>query len=229
MSAELQFIAHAAVIEIPLALVELTTFMLTRPTRNLPYGDGRHILFIPGFLTKDYPIVMMRKVFRENGYHVHCWKGGRNSCPWEEGMRRAERRLNDIYEKTGEPVTIIGHSLGGIIGRRLAHQQPDKIREVFTLGSPIHGSDINQGVKKLYQRVNPHSDVPVSEDFEEDFHDTVPTTILWSKSDFIGPESCFVPKEIPDTVRVVQVPGTHSGMPWNVMVARAIMNQMHNN
>ena len=50
------------------------------------------------------------------------------------GMRPPARRV--ARSDTGEPITVIGQSLGGIYARLLARESPDAVRQVITLGSP---------------------------------------------------------------------------------------------
>ena len=46
-------------------------------------------------------------------------------------------RVEKIARETGQRVTIIGHSLGGVLGRAIAASNPGIVREVVALGSPI--------------------------------------------------------------------------------------------
>ena len=45
-----------------------------------------------------------------------------------------------MIAKTQQPVTIISHSLGGVLARFLAASVPHQVRQVIALGSPIDGS-----------------------------------------------------------------------------------------
>ena len=46
-------------------------------------------------------------------------------------------RAEKIARESGQRVTIIGHSLGGVLGRAIATANPAVVREVVALGSPI--------------------------------------------------------------------------------------------
>ena len=47
--------------------------------------------------------------------------------------------LERMADKTGDRVTIVGQSRGGIIARSLAVQRPDLVAGIVTLGSPVRG------------------------------------------------------------------------------------------
>jgi pimeloyl-ACP methyl ester carboxylesterase len=74
------------------------------------------------------------------GYRVYCSGIVLNiDCP----RRTAESvrlRLASIAEATQQPVTVIGHSLGGVLARFLGASDPHYVRQVIALGSPIDGS-----------------------------------------------------------------------------------------
>ena len=46
-------------------------------------------------------------------------------------------RLRDLVERHGEPVAVVGWSLGGVYGWSLASRYPDEVLQVITLGSPL--------------------------------------------------------------------------------------------
>jgi triacylglycerol lipase len=46
-------------------------------------------------------------------------------------------RLEEISKNAGGKVVIIGHSLGGLVGRAIARQRPDLVRHVIAIGSPL--------------------------------------------------------------------------------------------
>jgi hypothetical protein len=47
-------------------------------------------------------------------------------------------RLNHIIKETGQPITVIGHSLGGMLARFLGARYSGKVSSVISVGSPIH-------------------------------------------------------------------------------------------
>lgn len=106
----------------------------------VPRGNGEPVLLLPGFLAGDWSLLVMTGWLRRLGYRAYCSGIDWNvSCP----NRTAELlrwRLHSIVEETQQPVTIIGHSLGGALARYLGASQPQQVRHVIALGSPVEDS-----------------------------------------------------------------------------------------
>lgn len=49
-------------------------------------------------------------------------------------------RLDHIAQETGHPITIIGHSLGGMLARVLGINFPEQVNHAIAIGSPIDGT-----------------------------------------------------------------------------------------
>jgi triacylglycerol lipase len=102
-------------------------------------GDGRPVMLVPGFMAGDASLGVMTRWLRGLGYHTHR-AGIRShvdcSAAVCEGLTEVLERMAD---KTGERVTIVGQSRGGIVARALAVQRPDLVAGIVTLGSPIKG------------------------------------------------------------------------------------------
>jgi triacylglycerol lipase len=50
---------------------------------------------------------------------------------------KLERRLESIATKRDRKVTIVGHSLGGMLARGLASRRPDLVEGIVSMGSPV--------------------------------------------------------------------------------------------
>ncbi len=104
---------------------------------GVPPGDGRPILLIPGFTAGDWSLGTMARWLGRVGYRPYLSGIDLNvGCP----RRKVELvgwRVEKIARESGQRVTIIGHSLGGVLGRAIAATSPASVREVVALGSPI--------------------------------------------------------------------------------------------
>jgi len=99
-------------------------------------GHSEPILLVPGFLEADCSMIPMGVWLARIGYRPHLSGIGLNiGCPRGE-MERLAERIDMIVRDDGFPLTIVGHSLGGMIGRGLAAMRPGSVRNVITLGSP---------------------------------------------------------------------------------------------
>jgi len=112
--------------------------------RKAPRGDGHSVLVIPGFMASDNSTRTLRWYLRDLGYHAHGWRLGVNIGPTDriiDGMAARIGSLAADARTSGQPISLIGWSLGGIYARIMARQFPDAIRQVITLGSPFARDD----------------------------------------------------------------------------------------
>lgn len=112
--------------------------------RALPYAQrtsrrapGDPVLLVPGFLAGDYTLGAMGRHLRQLGHRTYRTGILANVGCIDRGTHSLERRLEEIVERRERKVTIIGHSLGGMMGRGLAARRPDLVGGLVTLGSPM--------------------------------------------------------------------------------------------
>ena len=103
---------------------------------GVPDGAGRAVMLIPGFLAGDGSLATMTHWLRQNGYHTRRAGIRANVGCSEEACARLEARLEGFAEHTGQRVSIIGQSRGGVFARALAVRRPDLVEGIVTLGSP---------------------------------------------------------------------------------------------
>jgi len=104
---------------------------------GVPRGDGRPVLLIPGFIAGDWSFGPMARWLRRVGYRPYLSGIDLNvGCP-QRKVELVGWRVEKIADDCGQRVTIIGHSLGGVLGRAIASARPTMVREVVALGSPI--------------------------------------------------------------------------------------------
>ncbi|EGD56720.1 lipase family alpha/beta hydrolase [Gordonia neofelifaecis] len=99
--------------------------------------DCQPVLVLPGFTTSDRTTTPLRMTLKNLGYPTYGWGLGVNVGPSDRILRGMRRKLDAIERLHGQPVSIIGWSLGGIFARELARQTPEMVRQVITLGSPF--------------------------------------------------------------------------------------------
>jgi pimeloyl-ACP methyl ester carboxylesterase len=164
--------------------VDPRRFLAPRTTLDAQVGQGRPVLVVPGFLASDTSTRPLRMALREAGFRAHGWKRGRNFGLGADIFDIIDARVTHIAR--GQPVAIVGWSLGGLIAREYAKHAPDQIAKVVTLGSPICGDPRqNNNVWRLYELVarHPVDAPPVPCVLHE--KPPVETTAIWSRRDGI--------------------------------------------
>lgn len=168
---------------------ELSTIVNPRRLRvpeatDARIGKGRPVLVLPGFLANDLSTRPLRIGLRAAGYRAHGWKNGRNLGLRDDLMALIDARVAAIGD--GEPVALVGWSLGGLLAREYAKRAPERVARVVTLGTPI-GGDMrrNNNVWRVYEWVagHPVDRLPIPCVLEE--KPPVETIAIWSRQDGI--------------------------------------------
>lgn len=108
-----------------------------RVRRPLPLGDDEPVLLVPGFLAGDYSLAVLGRTLRAHGYRTYRSTIRSNAGCLNSAALQLERRLESIVARREQPVRIVGHSLGGMLGVGLAVRRPDLVSGVVTMGSPM--------------------------------------------------------------------------------------------
>ncbi len=130
------------------AVVEIARYARRRRTdsrerSDRPYVDHRvvrpvePVLLIPGFMAGDGTLAGMAQMLRHHGYRTYRSGIHVNVGCTRQSADRLERRLEAVAERRGRKVTIVGHSLGGMLARGLAARRPDLVAGIVAMGSPI--------------------------------------------------------------------------------------------
>lgn len=109
----------------------------SRGAPSAQHGDHQPVLLIPGFLAGDATLQPMSNRLRADGYRTFRARMYANVRCTQTTGEALERRLEDIVDRWGEPVAIVGHSLGGLLAKRLASRRSELVAGIVTLGSPL--------------------------------------------------------------------------------------------
>lgn len=218
-------------LEIPRALTEAASLIPARSwLRGLPAGDGHPVITLPGFLASGRSMRTVRRYLRHWGYDAQCWNLGRNlGISSERDLESLlDDRLHETFESSGEKVSLIGWSLGGLYAREVARRNPDLVRSVILLGSPI-GDPKATNAWRVYESV---SGQQVD---EEDIRrrvatlrkpiDGIPITAIYSLSDAIV--SARIAQLPPGPmIENIGVPASHIGMGFNPAILYVIADRL---
>jgi pimeloyl-ACP methyl ester carboxylesterase len=157
------------------------------------------ILVLPGFGTDDRATLPMRWYLSRLGHRVVGWELGVHRPPVAPMVRAIVPKLEALASSAGEPVTVVGWSLGGIVAREAAHARPDLVAHVITLGSPLQYAPRRRGKS------------PIS----------VPVTSIYSKRDRVVSWENSVDRTTPGAVNI-EVRSTHAGLGLDPAVWRVV-------
>jgi len=218
------------------AVYELGFSLLASPLlMGAPRGDGHSVLVLPGFLASDVSTEMLRRYLRALGYDAHTWNLGRN-LGGVSRMRQALRsRLSAIHKGAARPVSIIGWSLGGIYARMLALDEPEAVRSVISLGSPLSRDPNASNVSALYHRVTgegPTVEERMARTLFANAFDRIggplemPSTSIYSKLDgVVNWRACLVP-ESARSENIEVLGASHIGLGVNAAVLWAVADRL---
>ncbi len=220
------------------AALELAAVPLALPLlQSLPRGDGHPVMVMPGFSADDSTTKVLRYLLRKQGYAVQSWGFSRNTGLAGNIEERVAERVEKLSKRSNRKVSLIGHSLGGLIARHVAHDVPDSVRQVITVGSPngidMTASNVTRLLAKVYETLNPESIIHGSslqftparlERWRRS--PAVPLTAIYSRTDgIVHWNSCLDPEEHQFSENV-RIPSSHIGMVHHPMTLWVIANRL---
>lgn len=194
-----------------------------RALMDAPRGDGRPVMLLPGLFNSDRSNFALRRYLVALGYEARGWGLGRNFGQRTIGADAAVLvdRVAAVAGEAGQPVTLIGVSLGGIMARLMAHRAPDLVREVITVSAPFAGPATATNVWRAYEMISgTRIDDPevLALGREAAAPLPVPATAIWSASDsFVNGYACH-----DDHCRAIEVQSSHIFVQMHDAVLRAV-------
>ncbi len=195
-------------------------------------GEGRPVLLIPPYLGDDYSTSFVRKYLKSLGFKTYKWDMGFNMVK-SHYIPRLEEKLDDIYQKHGEKVSIVGWSGGGIFAKIMANRHPNQVEQIVTIASPVwgvmemktpvygileffRGKSLKERNKRFLAELEPIPDVPV--------------TCIYTKTDGLVPwKHCMEAESYRDNIKNIEVFGSHSGLGANASVLMVTANALRAN
>jgi triacylglycerol lipase len=197
---------------------------------GVPQGDGSAVVLIPGFLKNDGYLSHLHAWLTRIGYRPYFSGIAQNAeCPnllIESAVRESVARA---HRESGRKVHIIGHSLGGLIARAIAAQQPESVASVVTLASPFRGTVAHrlilgaaEMVRKRILEENGPKVLPTCytgrctcefvQALRQEVPESVMETAIYTRNDgIVDWRYCCTEDSAVD----FEVPGTHLGLVFN--------------
>lgn len=217
------------------ALLEMALLPSSLPLLlTAPRGDGHPVLLVPGFVGDAGSMAGLKLFLRNRGYRVDDWGLGRNVGFQRKHARALEQKIRFLHHLHGRKVSLVGWSLGGVFALLAAHQLPECVRGVVTLGSPVSSdpqrSDSPAIVKALYRLVA-HPMGPVAHAAHADARllrqpPPMPVSCLYSETDGVVPPHEATIHGEDGRHENIRVPGSHMGLGFNALVLWIVADRL---
>jgi pimeloyl-ACP methyl ester carboxylesterase len=218
-------------------LAEMAILPWTWPLLSMaPRGDGHPVLLLPGFMGSEVTLIGLELYLRNRGYAVQTWGLGRNVGFHAKHANALTQNIRHMHHQSGQKVSLVGWSLGGVFALYGAHEATDCVRNVVTLGSPVSvdagGSASPPLVKALYRLIaHPmgpaaHSLQPRARKLRQRQRLPMPVSCLYSLSDGVVPPQEATIDGDPALHENIRVPGSHVGLGFNAAVLWIVADRL---
>lgn len=203
------------------------------------HAETEIVLLLHGFFQTRNIWEVMEDRLRHDGYAVMSFNVGGlfyrfNTHPVDHVAQLVADKVESLTRKHGfSHIHIIGHSKGGLVGRRyIQHYGGEKrVKSLITLGTPHHGTwtallaTIPFSVVGLGGSVSEllPSSATIRNLTRESFPDDIPLTSIYSRADLVCPwwHAALHPSPQQRDIRTVEVQGVgHSELTWSPAVYR---------
>jgi pimeloyl-ACP methyl ester carboxylesterase len=238
--------AHKLMMELPRAtkeMISLTDLRWLSQLKKAPRGDGHAVMTLPGFGGGDGCMALMRFYLNSIGYEAHPWGLGTNltkdkAQTLDDVLAFCEKMENDIVQRieriandSGEKVSLVGWSMGGIYANSIAQTHPDLVRQIITLGSPIgdpRGTSV-WNIMKTILRGNIPDHLQNVDGWlarrDQQGERKVRTSIIYSEHDgAVSKEAAIIDDH--HMVENIHVPSSHVGFAHNPLVYWVIADRL---
>ncbi len=190
-----------------------------------PAQHPRTVMLLPGFATHPVRMRYMARGLEAAGHRVKRWGLGFNWGPTEDNIALLEKRLDELAQRHGEPVVLVGWSLGGLFARELAKRRPDNVAKVVTMGSPFSWSPRGNNVWRAYHFITGHRVEEPPVEIELAAKPPVETVALWSPRDgIVHPRAA---RGLPgERDRAVALRCTHMGFAYSPDAIAAVLQEL---
>lgn len=172
-----------------------------------PRPDGHPVLVIPGLSGGTNWCRVLRGYLTLAGHNVHQPRAGATKGRLKTVVRRLAEHVEELQAQSGQSVSVIGWSVGGVTARQVGIAAAGATRRVITLGAPASGF--------WYAEIPGTSGLSMP----------VPTTSIYSKSDpWFDWRTCAQPagRFCEDVI----IPSSHLGMATNPFAYTVILDRL---
>jgi hypothetical protein len=180
-------------------MVEMGSLAVATPALVLERTKtGRPFLIVTGALSTNFGTNQMRQVLKMMGHHPytpHAWTMFNKP---EKIFHIIKAKTDYLYERYEQPITLMGWCAGGAFTRMVAHEAPDKVRQVINMGSARKGPTW-EPLSPKHLKYTGSAPLPV------------PSTVIYSRTDGLNDWRNVVEDEGPQTENI-EIFSSHFGM-----------------
>ena len=215
------------------SLVEWTTMIgLYHLIPRYKSDHEKPVLLMPPYLGNDYSTTFVRKYLKSAGFKTYKWDLGINMIN-SKSLPKLIEKLDEIYEKHQEKVSLVGWSGGGIFAKIIANRHPEKVAQLITIGSPVWGikhmqTPVIRSLEFLRGRKLRERNEKLIKELEQ--IPQIPITCIYTKTDGLVPwKHCLEAETFRSDIKNIEVFGSHSGMGANATVLLTVAKTLHEN
>ena len=195
-------------------------------------GKNRPVLLIPPYLGNDLSTSFVRKYLKSVGFKTYKWDLGVNLVK-SHYIPKLIEKLDEIYEKHQEKISLVGWSGGGMFAKIIANRYPEKVEQIVTIGSPVWGvMNLETPLINVFEFFRGKSLKERNEKFLRELEaiPDVPITCIYTKTDGVMPwKHCMEVESHRKNIKNIEVYGSHSGMGANATVLLTVANALSAN
>jgi pimeloyl-ACP methyl ester carboxylesterase len=210
------------------AVFGLTGFVLSYPFLKLtPRGDKHPVLVLPGLMASDFSTGPLRYFLKGRSFSPHRWRLGTNMGDPQD-LEKVKDRIKELHKRYGQKVSVVGWSLGGVYARAVAHDIPEHIKMVITMGSPYKGLLEPSHARWFYKLVKGNGADNIDPHLIEKLKETppVPFTSIYSKLDGIVSWQYCIEDKLGAFTENVEVYASHFGLGLNPSVMACLADRL---
>ena len=193
---------------------------------------NKPVLLMPPYLGNDNSTAFVRKYLKSVGFKTYKWDLGVNMIN-SKYLPKLIEKLDEIYEKHQEKVSLVGWSGGGIFAKIIANRYPEKVEQLITIGSPVWGvKNMKTPLVNVLEFLRGKSLRERNKKFIKELEEIpeVPITCIYTKTDGLVPwKNCMEAETFRSDIKNVEVFGSHIGMGANATVLLTVANALNSN
>lgn len=190
------------------------------------------VLLMPPYLGNDTSTRFVRKYLKSVGFKTYKWDLGVNMIN-SKSLPKLVEKLEEIYEKHQEKVSLVGWSGGGIFAKIIANRHPEMVEQLITIGSPVWGlKNMQAPVIRSLEFLRGRRLRERNEKFIKELEQIpdVPITCIYTKTDGLIPwKNCMEAETYRTDIQNIEVFGSHCGMGANATVLLTVANALSAN